>query len=541
MKNTIITIALLAMALQVTATQTEKLTIEKATVFLYAAQLTSTAKVSLHKGENEILFTNVAGDVPSKTILVNTTNGVAVMSTTFQNFYLVKPTLSPKASALKDSIETANDLRKPIANRLATVTEQISILQTNKKIAGDKAGLSVLELQKMLDLVGTKMEQYLNNKASLEQQLAKIDERIENLKKQLEEEGEDEEKNQGQILVKFYAPEAITTRITIKYMVEDARWSPIYDVFANSLNSPLNIYYKANVYQNTGVNWDNVRLTLSTGNPSISMKSPNLEPWYLSIKTKLKEGVVNWKKPLVDPYKKSNSNYVIDGVAVLDTIPTDMSQGEIEQLAVTDNTGINTEFEIDIPYSIVSDGEEHLVAIKKYEVPATYEYFIVPKIDKDAFLLAKLTSWQDLNLLPGPTNIFYEGTFIGLGNINPALVTDTLTVSLGRDKKVIVKRERDVKLRSVKAIGTNVRETFAYNISVRNTRKEPINIVMIDQIPVSNDKDIDIYDTDYKGATLEENTGKLTWGMTVNANETQKKHLAYSIKYPKGMVVNGLK
>lgn len=217
------------------------------------------------------------------------------------------------------------------------------------------------------------------------------------------------------------------------------------------------------------------------------------------------------------------------------------NQASISNYVTTDNSGVNTEFDIDLPYSIVSDGQQHLVAIKKYEVPASYQYFIVPKMDKDAFLQAKVTSWQDLNLLPGQTNIFYEGTYVGQGYVDPNSVTDTLTFSLGRDKKVVVKRERDVKLRSVKTIGSNVKETFVYNISVRNTRKEAINVVMQDQLPVSNDKDIEVNDTEYSGATLEPTTGKLTWNMTINGNETKKQELSYTIKYPKGKVVSGLR
>ena len=229
----------------------------------------------------------------------------------------------------------------------------------------------------------------------------------------------------------------------------------------------------------------------------------------------------------MSPYRENN--YVV------------ASQGLVSQYAAIDNSGVNTTFEIDLPYSIPSDGQEHLVAVKKYEAPATFQYFSAPKLDEGVFLQAQMTNWQDLNLLAGPTNIFYEGSYVGNGQIDPQNVKDTLSVSLGRDKKVIVKRELDKKERSVKTIGSNVRESFAYNITVRNTRKESANVVIADQLPVSNDKDIVVEDVDNGGATQNESTGELRWRVSLAPNESKVLHFSYTVKYPKGKTVSNLR
>jgi uncharacterized protein (TIGR02231 family) len=216
-------------------------------------------------------------------------------------------------------------------------------------------------------------------------------------------------------------------------------------------------------------------------------------------------------------------------------------QSSMNQYVSVDNSGINTSFDIDLPYTIPSDGQKHLVAIKRYELPATYRYYVVPKADKDAFLQAQVTNWEDLNLLPGQSNIFYEGTYVGQGYIDVRNVTDTMTLSLGRDKKIVVKRERDTKLRSVKTIGTNVREEFAYSVTIRNTRKENINLVVEDQQPVSNDKDIVIEDKNTGGSEYNETTGIMKWVLSLNANETKKIDFGYTVKYPKGKTITGMK
>lgn len=518
----------------------QKLNIDQATVFLSGAELVSTANISLSKGENEVLFTNVAGDVNSQSLTINATNGVVVEAATFQNNYLAAEVFSPRAKEIKDSIDLVTENRGAISNKITVLTEQVAVLQGNRKVGGENTGLSVAELTKMLDLISNKMEGYLSQKNKQDELLKKADDRLAKLKKQLDEEQKKEYQPGGQLLVKFYAKEATASAISIDYVVPHAGWTPTYDIFADNVNSPVKLFYKANIFQNSGVKWNNVRLSLSTGNPNEGVQAPVINPWYLSfyipqaynqsMSNTPQSNVYQYKKALVDADKPA-SHILAQG----------MEQTSISNYVSVDNSGVNTTFDIDLPYTIPSDGQQHLVAIKKYELPATYRYYAVPKLDKDAFLQAQVTNWEDLNLLPGQTNIFYEGTYVGRGSIDVRNVKDTMTLSLGRDKKVVVKRERDVKLRSVKTIGTNVRETFAFTITVRNTRKENINLVIQDQQPVSNDKDIVIEDKDLGNSEYDETTGMMKWTLSLNANETKNVRFGYTIKYPKGKTVTGLR
>lgn len=519
----------------------QKLTIEQATVYLSGAELVSTGRVSLNKGENEILFTNVAGNVNNQSLLVNAGNGVVVESVTFQNNYLASEVLSPKAKEIKDSIELVTEIRAQISNKIATLAEQVTILQSNRKVGGDNTGLSVAELTKMLDLVNSKMENILNQKSKQEDVLRKTDERIAKLKLQLDEEQKKDYTPGGQLLVKFYAKEATNTPVSITYVVPNAGWTPVYDIMADDANSPVKLYYKANIYQNSGVKWNNVRLTLSTGNPQEGIQAPNMMPWYLSFytpNTTLSEAVT-FTPPMYQNQRGKNvkaggarpdaSTYVIDGV---------QANSSMNEYVSVDNSGVNTTFDIDLPYTVPSDGKQHLVAVKRYEVPATYRYLAVPKMDKDAFLQARVTNWEDLNLLPGQSNIFYEGAYVGQGYLDVRTTRDTMSISLGRDKKIVVKRERDKKLRSVKTVGTNTREAFVYSITVRNTRKEAIDLIIQDQQPVSNDKDIVLEDQDLGGSEFEESTGLMKWALHLAPNEVKKITFGYTIKYPKGKQIS---
>jgi uncharacterized protein (TIGR02231 family) len=518
---------LLLISSNVIAQPRQNVKIDHVTVFLNGAELTSSTKVNLTQGENTILFTNIAGNVNQPSLNIGADNGVVIQSATFQNNYLVAETLSPRGREIKDSIEAIEATRAGANNMLTVTNEQIGILSQNKQVSGANTGLSVTELTKMLDLVKTRLAALLTEKDKLNATLRKTDERLTLLRLQLEEERKKDFQPGGQLLVKFYSPKATASNINISYVVPNAGWAPTYDLRVENLKDPVQLFYKANVYQNSGVKWDNVKLTLSTGNPSEGAQAPTLMPWYLSFLQPLYE-----RQGYLNSYKNAPL-LAEDARAGYSAKPSSLND-----YVHVDNSGINTSFDIDLPYTVPTDGQTHLVAIKQYELPATYRYYAVPKMDRDAFLQAQITNWEDLNLMPAATNIFYERSYVGQGYIDMRNVKDTMNISLGRDKKIIIRRERDKELRSVKTIGMNVKETFVYTISVRNTRKEAVNITILEQLPISNDKDIVIEDTDTDNGSYNETTGEVQWTFQLKPNETVKKHVGFTVKYPKGKSIN---
>lgn len=590
-KSTLVLVALMLCGTILSAQTKKKVKIDHATIFLKGAELESTAKVDLRSGETEILFTNIAGNVNQQSLNVNATNGAVVQSAIFQNNYLADDNLSPQAQVITDSIDYLDKQKTNLNTELQVVNEQISVLSQNRKVSGEQNGLSVTELQKMLALVKTQMQELLKERNGINEKTTKINKRIAKLNQQLQEEKQKGYQPGGQLLVKFYSTKTTTSEITITYVVPNAGWSPSYDIRVDKVNSPVNIAYKAHVYQNSGVAWDKIKLTLSTGNPNEGAQAPTLNPWYL-----------NFNRPVIPTYSYNTNNnpntgqrvitsdqleklptrnttsmvsttgatyqsangsavsiggargsgtlYYVDGVQVVGSRGVNLPQDAIDQVRTSgtpakynssinnytqvSNTGVNSRFDIELAYTIPSDGKTHNVAIKKHQLPATYRYFAVPKLDRDAFLQAQVTDWENLNLLPGPTNIFYEDTYVGQGQIDMRGVKDTMNISLGRDKKVIIQRERDKNMRSVRTIGSNVRETFVYTTSIRNTRNEPIDITILDQFPISTENSIHIEDMSSEGAELDKTTGKLTWQLNVQPNTTDKLQVGFTIKYPKG-------
>lgn len=211
-----------------------------------------------------------------------------------------------------------------------------------------------------------------------------------------------------------------------------------------------------------------------------------------------------------------------------------------EASAIVTNTTYQpttTVYEIEDPYTILNDGKTYMVDIDGYEVMAKYEYYAAPKLVADAFLTAKIVDWQDLNLLPGEANLFFEGTFLGKSLLDIVNAEDTLNLSLGKDKGVVVKRTLVKDFSSKKFWGSNRTDTRHYEIAVRNNKQQPINIIVEDQFPVSTLKEIEVQDREYQGARLDNETQKLTWVMVVDSKKENKLHFRYEVKYPRDKVL----
>lgn len=191
------------------------------------------------------------------------------------------------------------------------------------------------------------------------------------------------------------------------------------------------------------------------------------------------------------------------------------------------------EFEIKTPYSVSSDNKNITVEVERYNLPAYYEYYCVPKVDKDAFLLANIVDWEKYNLLEGEANIFFENTFIGKTILDVRYSSDTLSLSLGRDKNVQVSREKVKESFKKQFFGNKKEETRSWKIAVKNNKKQPINFVLLDQIPVSTMEEIEVIPENLSGGALSKDKGEVKWRFIMKPATMNELELKYKIKYPK--------
>ena len=191
------------------------------------------------------------------------------------------------------------------------------------------------------------------------------------------------------------------------------------------------------------------------------------------------------------------------------------------------------EFELQTPYSIPSDKKPFILEVKRHSLPATYEYVCVPKADPDAFLLAHIGGWEQYKLLSGEVNIFYENSFVGKTILDTRSLTDTLQVSLGRDKGIRVTREKEIEKNSSRFLSSKTEETRSWNTTRRNGNSTPIDITRYDQVPLSTNDEISVRTENISGGEYNPNTGEVKWKLKLNPSESKTLNLKYIVKSPK--------
>jgi len=196
------------------------------------------------------------------------------------------------------------------------------------------------------------------------------------------------------------------------------------------------------------------------------------------------------------------------------------------------------EFEIKTPYTISSDNKNITVDVEHYSLDAKYEYYCTPKVVKDAFLTANIVNWEKYNLLEGEANIFFENTFVGKSVLNVRYISDTLNISLGRDKNVVVKREKIKDFTTKQFFGNKKEETRAWQISVKNNKGLPVNMIILDQIPVSTNEEIEVTIDNISGGLFNKESGEVKWKFNLDPSGKKDIDLRYKVKYPKDRTLN---
>ncbi len=522
--------------------------IKNVTVFLSGAEIHRTGKVTLNSGVTELKLKELSPSINGSSVQAKLgNNNVTIISVNHKMDYLTEATYTPRIIEIKDSLEDMSLKLKIRESRERVFREEKSMLISNKSIRGEQNGVDVEELEYMADFYRNRLTDIENKLLDIENSKKDINLTINNLRRQLNVLNAKKTRNTSEISIKVSCNSRITTEMNISYVVNNAGWVPKYDVRSENTTDPVNLTYKGDVYQNTGIEWESVNITLSTGNPTVSNSQPNLTPWYLyyySNQRKKSYKAKGLAKQDIQQQNAYNDDYFeeSEGAEVLlydMAVVSEESRSSSDFTTVTEST-VNTEFEIDLPYSITSDGQANTVEIIKHDLPVEYKYYAVPKLDNDAFLLARVSGWGEYNLLPGDVNVYFEGTSVGTSYLNTETTEDTLDISMGRDNSIIIKRDKVKDFCKTTSFGANKKSLRGYEISVRNNKSNAIQLHLVDQIPLSRTKEIEVILDESNGAEHNEDTGELKWEMDIPSGETKKVIYKYSVKYPKNKSIGNL-
>ena len=535
----IIFLTLAALTVMFTQAQTIKTVDSKitdVTVFLSGAQVTHEASLALKAGDNTFKIENLTANLDPNSIQVEGNPNYTILSVRHQVNYMTAQNPTPEIKAVMDSLEQVQSKLKSEQTMRDVYNDELALIRANKDIKGTNVILLPEDLLEMADFFRERMTEIQFRILDIGKKEKKYNEEIQRLQNTLNNMNARRGQNPSEIVVKVDGSKATTTTLKLSYTTWSAGWFPVYDLRSEEIDAPIDLVYKAKVYQSTGSDWKGVNLVVSTGNPSAGGQSPLLNPWYIYVYNPQPITTQNYGRTRDEKAAQAPSAYggIAESMDATGYSATLADYNSVQQNAV------NVEFKIGVPFDIPSDNQQYDVELQRSGVKAEYEYIIIPKLDNDAFLRARLTDWAQYNLLAGESNIYFKGTFVGKGYIDPALANDTLNLSLGRDKGLIVKREQLSDYCKTSSFAGKNKTTKAYEITVINNKKKEVPITIEDQFPISQTSEIEVEIEENSGGSYDPVTGKITWTQKIKAGETVKKEIRFNVKYPKKKYVAGL-
>lgn len=497
--------------------------VDAVTVYRQTARMSQSGYVDIPVGTTEIIIDNLSAAMILPSVQVELSGSPVILSVTSRINY-TKPELDPKPVLhMNDTIAGYNEKLDWIENQKQVYTSEEAMINEKQKMVGTITGLTVMELQKLSDLYRTRLLEIRAKLFDLKKDSQELIKKRSEVQTRLNSYSNPTFKPTGEIVLMVTSKVATRSKISCNYLVNQAGWNPIYDLRSSGFEKPLTLNTYGQVYQSTGLDWKDVKLTVSTGNPAQNNSRPILVPLY------------------VDFYSPMINNYTNKGAMLNSALYEEANTDKVDDLVYTVNeveTQLTMEYEIELDQTIPTDGKTYQVQLKDYEIPATYVHHTVPSMERAAFLLAKVPNWGQYHIMSGKMNLFFDGRYIGQSDINTQVTADTLLLSLGRDEKISVERHSIVDKESHSFFGGTRKENRTYEISVRNNKSKAVTVEVLDHIPVSRQQDIKVTMLDQGGAEYTEAIGKLLWTLDLKPGETKKVRFSFEVAFPKDKPVS---
>jgi len=540
--------------------------IKKVVVYQQGAQIQRRANYTVKKGISKIYIESLSPQIDANSIQINATGNIILLDSKYSVEYpapelntnltnVIPLKIRRHISALNDSIFEYSYKAMGIQFKIDVLNNEKRIIENNGTIKGSgKVNDSIPLLANAIEFYHQKMNKINSellkqkrNKAILSKTQNRMNVRLQALNNYNQNNRLKPPANKPpiyKITITVSAKETTSGRVNISYLVNNAGWIPQYDLRSKASNNTIDLTYKAQVYQSTGIKWNNIRLSLSTNNPYANKTKPELQPWYVYYANNYSRQRVKQKSISYSANKKKElAPQAIRTESVAETTDSEMDLYEEKAVTSTQFTKmieqlISVEYAIDLPYTIESNNERYMVLVDSKTLKTNYKYYAVPKVDLSSYLVAQITDFDNLNVLPGDATIFHDGAYLGTTYLNPTTMSDTMNLSLGKDPKVLLKRTLLKKESKQKVIGDKIIKTYAYRIEIKNHKSKTTKITIQDQIPITQNPEIEIEVIDLSKGKLNKITGLIEWDLKLKSKETKKIDLIYTVKYSKNQNIN---
>ena len=532
MKRSIFILIILFPAVFNLSAQTEKeikAEIKHVTVFPDRAQVDHETSVTVQPGKSILKLSGLSPYIDPQSVQVKGFGDFTILSVNHQNNYLQNLEETPEINEIRGQIDALQIKVEDEKAAISVLNEKASFLTANKALLLKETSISPENFRSILELYTTNMDQVTMTTLKKGRLIKEYEKQMNALQQQISTRLNRKQLPSGEISVTVSGEKQITGKLSLSYVVTNAGWYPSYDIRVDDIKNPVLISYKANVYQNSGAVWKDVKLSFSNATPYVSGSIPELYPWFIDFYTPPLPVLRNRAASKSRGEAPAAMAEEIASVRADEEILVEAAPPEVQK-QIGETTIV---FDIAIPYTIPSDGKIQTVEIQRLKSPAEYKYITLPKLSPRAYLSANIADWAQLSLQSGEATLYFENSFVGKSYLDVGQLTDTLTISLGTDNSILVKREKRKEFTSTRVIGANKTETFSFLLTIRNNKSNPIRMTLKDQIPVSSNSGIEVNSTELSGGRHNAQTGELSWDLDLKPSETKEIVLTYSVKYPK--------
>jgi hypothetical protein len=519
-------------------------------VYRNSAELQNTVSFSIPSGISEIVIGNISEEINEKTIQIGVNSkNISILSSQFTSDYSTDfkmDTTNPQIKKVNDSIKIVENLISKNRIELDANKKAVELLDKNQTVLVGSNSSNVAQLTQLTEFYTNKRIELENKLVSLKTKGDDLSKKLSRLKSSLKtkEQKEAEEFADGVIVLKLMSPTAGNIKLNINYLTDNVSWKPYYEIKAEKISAPLDVTFKAIVKQNTGLDWKGVKLTLINGNSSRNNYAPTVSPWFIYARSPKEREIQR------EEIASKSAAIRIRGMGSVNAAEYDDQykelEGRAEGVAVgyagfnVNTNELNTSYDIDIPYDILSNNEDHLISLYQQKIPADYQYFTAPNYNREAYLLAKIKDFSKYNLVSAPASIIFENMYIGETRISPDQTNNEMNITLGNDPKISIRREEVQDKSGEKFLSSYREKVITYDLVIKNNKKEQISIEIKDRFPLSNNEAVKIEVLDKSGAVKDDEKGFLTWNIKLSPSETKKLRVSYKVRYPKDYTINGL-
>ena len=513
-----------------------------ATVYLRGAALTHTASATLKSGSQEVIIDGLSPDIEINSLKVSA-NGVLISATEFTQDYLTPREQAAHIKKLQDSLDYYQEQLKDVQNELAVHKQLLKLVTdgTQNNMSQKEGTVTIADINANMELYRTKAAELQKSIDKDNKKIEKLKETVNRLKNQIDQDETENSQLNGMLRLSVSVPENITTTFTVTYFTNQAQWVPCYDINIPSMDKSITLQAKAKVRQLTGLDWNNVKLTLSNATPNRSTVAPVFKTWFLKFQRPQQQNYNSLAKGYVDARSNTVSYAAAEEVSVsYDASPKPPVPILMNDFVEVEEQDIHFTYNIAVPYDIPGNGKEKLIDLKSYDVKADFKYYSVPKLSDETYLVATLSDYEKYNLLPGEATVTFNNTFVGRTRLRPNDTESQITLTLTTEPRLTVKREKQRDFCSTKHVGNSTTVTQSYLITVKNNLNKSAKLTLKEQYPISNDKDIEVKDVTITPKATYDKTdiGVVTWDVELNPGETRTFTVTYSVKHPSDRTIS---